>query len=158
MDCSPPGSSVCGISQARLLEWVVISSSRRSSQPRDRTRVSCIGRQILYLLSQLGNTKSEAALFPKPCKLRLDEGMTFKGAPERAHAQTTCMPAAVPMTSHGSPDKARSHQRHPDHKDAVSSPSRNIFDGLPPTPGLGNRSGLTSKFGFLWLSKRCLLS
>ena len=32
MDCSPPGSSVCGILQARILEWVVISSSRESSQ------------------------------------------------------------------------------------------------------------------------------
>ena len=34
MDCSPPGSSVHGISQARILEWVVISSSRGSSRPR----------------------------------------------------------------------------------------------------------------------------
>ena len=35
MDCSPPGSSVHGISQERILEWVAISSSRGSSQPRD---------------------------------------------------------------------------------------------------------------------------
>ena len=42
MDCSPPGSSVHGIFQARILEWVAISSSRGSSQPRDRTWVSCI--------------------------------------------------------------------------------------------------------------------
>ena len=42
MDCSPPGSSVHGILQARILEWVVIPFSRGSSQPRDRTRVSCI--------------------------------------------------------------------------------------------------------------------
>ena len=49
MDCSPPGSSVHGISQARILEWVAISSSRGSSWPRDQTYVSCIGRQILYL-------------------------------------------------------------------------------------------------------------
>ena len=41
MDCSPPGSSVHEISQARILEWVAISFSRGSSQPRDRTRVSC---------------------------------------------------------------------------------------------------------------------
>ena len=41
MDCSPPGSSVHGISQARILEWVAISFSRGSSQPRDQTRVSC---------------------------------------------------------------------------------------------------------------------
>ena len=36
MDCSPPGSSVHGILQARILEWVAISFSRGSSQPRDR--------------------------------------------------------------------------------------------------------------------------
>ena len=51
MDCSPPGSSVWRISQARILEWVAISSGRGSSQPRDRTSVFCIsytGRRILY--------------------------------------------------------------------------------------------------------------
>ena len=38
----PPGSSVHGIFQARMLQWVAISSSRGSSLPRDRSRVSCI--------------------------------------------------------------------------------------------------------------------
>ena len=42
MACSAPGSSVHGILQARTLEWVAISSSRGSSQPRDRTQVCCI--------------------------------------------------------------------------------------------------------------------
>ena len=42
MDCSLPGSSVHRILQARILEWVAISFSRESSQPRDRTWVSCI--------------------------------------------------------------------------------------------------------------------
>ena len=37
-----PGSSVCGILQARILEWVAISFSRGSSRPRDRTHVSCL--------------------------------------------------------------------------------------------------------------------
>ena len=47
MDCSLPGSSVCGIFQARILEWVAISFSRGSSQPRDQTRVSLIvGRHL----------------------------------------------------------------------------------------------------------------
>ena len=41
MDCSLPGSSVHRIFQARVLEWVAISFSRGSSQPRDRTQVSC---------------------------------------------------------------------------------------------------------------------
>ena len=42
VDCSPPGSSVLGILQARILEWVAIPFSRGSSQPRDRTQVSPI--------------------------------------------------------------------------------------------------------------------
>ena len=42
MDCSPPGSSVHGIFQARILEWVAISSSRRCSQRRDRIHVSWV--------------------------------------------------------------------------------------------------------------------
>ena len=42
MHCSPPGSSVYGIFQTRILEWVAISSSTGSSGPRDRTRVSCV--------------------------------------------------------------------------------------------------------------------
>ena len=51
MDSSPSASSVHGIFQARVLEWVFISSFRGSSRARDWTRVSrisCIGRQILY--------------------------------------------------------------------------------------------------------------
>ena len=43
MDCSPPGSSVRGILQARILESVAMPSSRGSSQPRDQTQVSCPG-------------------------------------------------------------------------------------------------------------------
>ena len=49
--CSPPGSSVHGILQARILEWVAMPSSRGSSPPRDRIHisyVSCISRWVLY--------------------------------------------------------------------------------------------------------------
>ena len=51
MDCSPPGSSVLGIFQARILEWVATPASRGSSRPRDWTCISyvcCIGTQVLY--------------------------------------------------------------------------------------------------------------
>ena len=65
MDCSLPASSVHGISQARILEWVAISFSRGSSRPRDRTHVSCIDRLVLYHWAM-----GEAHLFvysiPKP--------------------------------------------------------------------------------------------
>ena len=50
MDCSQPGSSIHGFFQASVLKWVVISYSRGSSQPRDRTHVSYVsfvGRRIL---------------------------------------------------------------------------------------------------------------
>ena len=56
MDSSPPGSSVHGVFQARILEWVAISSIRGSFRPRDQTPVSCgscTGRQILYDQRQL---------------------------------------------------------------------------------------------------------
>ena len=46
MDCSPPGSSVQGISQVRLLEWVAISFSRGSFLPRDWTQVSGIAGRV----------------------------------------------------------------------------------------------------------------
>ena len=42
MNCTLPGSSVHGISQARILEWVAISYSRESFWPRDGTHVSCV--------------------------------------------------------------------------------------------------------------------
>ena len=47
MDCSLPGSSIRGIFQARVLEWGAVSSSRESSWPRNRTRVShIVGRRF----------------------------------------------------------------------------------------------------------------
>ena len=58
MDCSLPGSSVHGLLQARALEWVAISFSRDSSQPRDRTQVSHIVGQTPYRLSHQGSLVS----------------------------------------------------------------------------------------------------
>ena len=49
MDCSPRDSSVQGISQARILGWVATSCSMGSSQPRDRTHVSCIAEILMHL-------------------------------------------------------------------------------------------------------------
>ena len=63
IDCSPPGSSVRGIFQARILEWVVIPFSRGSFRPRNWTWIfcdSCIGRQIVYYC-----TTWEASVNPK---------------------------------------------------------------------------------------------
>ena len=67
MDCTPPGSSVYGIVQARILEWVTISYYRGSSQPRDQTYISCGSRTgswglfffffFFYHLSHMLSTK-----------------------------------------------------------------------------------------------------
>ena len=60
IDCSPPGSSVDGIHQARIIEWVVMPPSRGSFRPRDRTSVSyvsCTDRQVLYHERYLGKVK-----------------------------------------------------------------------------------------------------
>ena len=59
VDYSPPGSSVYGILQARILERVAMLPSRGSSQPRDQTRishVSCIGRWVLCHWRHLGGS------------------------------------------------------------------------------------------------------
>ena len=58
--CSPPGSSIYGITPARILEWVAISFPRRSSWSRDWTHVSCISSWILY------HWATREALHPHP--------------------------------------------------------------------------------------------
>ena len=58
MDWSPPGSSVHGILQASILEWVAMPFSRGSSRAREQTHVSyisCTARQVLYHYSHLGS-------------------------------------------------------------------------------------------------------
>ena len=49
MDCSPPGSSVRAILQARILEWVAILFSRGSSRARDRIQVSCTADRVFSI-------------------------------------------------------------------------------------------------------------
>ena len=71
MDGSPPGSSVHGILQARILEWGAIAFSRGSSRPRDRTQVSHIA-GILYQLSHQGSPQISSAY------LRLKDDLGFK--------------------------------------------------------------------------------
>ena len=51
MDCIPPGSSLHGISQARMLEYVAMMYSRGPSRPRHQTFISCVSRQIFFTTS-----------------------------------------------------------------------------------------------------------
>ena len=67
MDCNPPGSSVHGVFQARILEWVAMPSCRGSSWPRNRTRESCIGKWILYLWATWEATQTEFCSVAQSC-------------------------------------------------------------------------------------------
>ena len=62
MDCSPPGFSVHGISQSRVLEWIAISFPRGSSRPRDRTPISCTASGFFTNLA----TRKTQSLCPCP--------------------------------------------------------------------------------------------
>ena len=55
VDCRPPGSSVHGASQVRILEWVAISFSRASSWPRDQTQISCIAGRLFTTWANQGS-------------------------------------------------------------------------------------------------------
>ena len=84
VDCSPPGSSVHGISQARILEWVAMPSSRGSCQSRGWTCISYvlgIGRQVLYIWEARAQTTSDR----KHCLVRNRsvEGGLIWGAAKR---------------------------------------------------------------------------
>ena len=70
MDCSPPGSSVHGILQARILQGIAMPSSKGSSQPRDQTclsSVSCIGRWDLHPQRHLGSPYSIMKVKVRSC-------------------------------------------------------------------------------------------
>ena len=68
MDCSPPGFSVHGILQARILEWVVVPFPRGSSLPRDLTRNKLVN--ILWIMKEVtGKERRKARMNPVGSKL-----------------------------------------------------------------------------------------
>ena len=72
MDCSPPGSSVLGISQARILEWVAIPCSKGSSQPRDQTTSPVLADEVYHRAAREAPAPFTMDLFstccyPGPC-------------------------------------------------------------------------------------------
>ena len=83
VDCSPPRSSVHGILQARILEWVAISFSRGSSQPRGWNWVSCIAGG-LFTVGAIRRLSLNSSLFTGTCMCAL--GMTELEL-ELVHAQ-----------------------------------------------------------------------
>ena len=76
MDCSLPGSSVHRLFQARILEWVAISFSRRSFQPRDQTWVSCITGRF-STTEPPGKPKACIMFMHLPCRDSIKQCLVF---------------------------------------------------------------------------------
>ena len=96
MDCTPPCSSVHGISQVRILEWVAISFSRESLQSRDWTHISCIGRQILYQHHWVTTLMAESKEELKSLLMRVKEESETAGL--KFNIQKTKIMASGPIT------------------------------------------------------------
>ena len=114
MNCSPPGSSATGFFQARILEWVAISSSRGSSQPRDWTCISCIGRQILYHWATWVRNMSLIGTCQGFCNICVFRNMKLVNEPRKRTCSleipqvlfswpeiVICIPAALAARNHG---------------------------------------------------------
>ena len=96
MDCSLPGSSVHGILQARILEWVAIFFSEGSSRPTDQTHISCISCVTVRFFT--------TAPLGKPFSWVLKDGCEFTRQPssnDRVCMQTECMPERMQTAKHG---------------------------------------------------------
>ena len=95
LDCSPPGSSIHGIPQARILEWVAIPFSRGSSLPGDRTQVSCIAGRFFTIRREalVKNLSSHAG----------DSGSIPGWGTNTTHAQTAGQPSLHCTCAHATP-------------------------------------------------------
>ena len=100
MDCNLLGSSVQEIFQARILERVAISFSRRSSPPRDGTHASCTGRQVLHRRAtrEAPDPRSSPAnsySIPHVFQRHLSTASEACGAPVSARGAGAARPAAL---------------------------------------------------------------
>ena len=94
MDCNPPGFSILEISQARVLEWVVISFSRGSSPPRDRTWVSLIAGKLFTVWATReakASTRSRGRLGGRAVAVKTHE--VKKGARRPSPGARSTLPA-----------------------------------------------------------------
>ena len=92
MDCSPPGSSIHGIFQARVLEWVAISFSRGSSWPRDWTQVSRVaGRHFTIWATREAHIWVQFSSVQFSCSVVSDSSQPH----ESQHARPPC-PSPTP--------------------------------------------------------------
>ena len=103
VDYSPPGFSVYGIFQPRILEWVAISYSRGSFWSRDWTSISClsyIGRWIIYL-SATGSERLNQIKWGQWCQLGVLASLTSSGKMKTASEDTWIRFASVKMMYSG---------------------------------------------------------
>ena len=113
MDCSPPSSSVHEILLARILEWLAISSSKGSSQPRDWTHISCvsyIGRQILYPWATWEVTKLQFFCFWIYCSIMKNK--TFLWQTNRCHQASTQRNTTFGFFCFSSQEKHDTRKKH----------------------------------------------
>ena len=90
LNCNPPGFSVHGILQKRILDWVATPFSRGSSPPRDQTRISYVWFVLLYGGNQCDFSVTQSCLTlcgPVDCSLL---GSTVPGIFPRRNARTDC--------------------------------------------------------------------
>ena len=100
LDCSPPGLSVHGVSQARILEWVAMPFSRGSSWPRDQTCITCVSSTAGGLFTTKPPGKSfEAHQFSSVAQLC--PTLHDPGGPQ--HARPPCPPPIHGVYSNSSP-------------------------------------------------------
>ena len=139
MDCSPLGSSVHGIPQATVLEWVAIPFSRRFSWPRDQTCISCIGKWILYhqatreacacMLSHFSRVRFFVTLWTVACQAPLSMGFSRQeywsgwpclppgdlpdlGIKPASPAAPLLQADSLPMSHQGSPGKPEPYAKY----------------------------------------------
>ena len=126
VDCSPPASSVPGISQAGMLEWTVTPFSGGSSQPRDQTRTCCIDRWILYHLTtreaQLCATGANYGQDAKRQKVQLLRAESERRALRKPSAVSTSQGWAGPL-SHPSGQLPGHTPTLTPHQEAARPPS-----------------------------------
>ena len=115
MDCSPPGSSVHGILQVKILEWVAIPSSRGSSQPRDQTLVSRIAGWF-FTIWALGKTHIRRIYFTiwEYCALNFPMELFFL-KPLILHIESSLMAQTVKASAYnaGNPGSIPGSGRSP---------------------------------------------
>ena len=135
-DCSPPGSSVHGISQARIVEQVAISFSRGFSWPRDQTHISWIGKLFLY------SWDNRKTLYNVSIVNTVQFSSVAQSCPILCHPMNCSMPG-LPV-HHQLPGYTQTHVHRV--SDAIQ-PSHPLLSPSPPAPNPSQRQSL-----FQWVN------